>query len=405
MQSRLDGKKILLGVCGSIAAFKACEFVRSLRKLGADVTVVLTSGGERFVSSLSFAALSAHKVYGGMFDGTESHHIPHINLSREHDLILIAPATAQTISRLAHGNADDLLSAIVLAATIPVVVCPAMNTKMYTHPATQRNLQTLHGFGYTVVTPDAGTMACDEEGPGRLPPWDDICFHLTTCFTPQDLAGKKLLVTAGPTEEPLDPVRFISNNSSGKMGYAIAEMASMRGADVTLVSGPTNLKSPHIEDFVSVRTAIEMQEKVHSYFDDTDILIMVAAVSDFRPLVCAQQKIKKKSESLCLDLAANDDILMSLKPVKNKQIVVGFAAESENHLEYGLGKLQRKDLELIVINDIKGSENGFKSDTNAVTILHQSGATVDVPMASKSDVAMAILDEVRCVVEGRDDVL
>ena len=394
MPSPLFAKKILIGVCGSIAAFKACEFVRHLRRKGAEVTVVLTSGGERFVSVLTFAALSANKVYGGMFAAADSHQIPHINLSREHDLILVAPATAQTIARFAHGNADDLLSSVVLAADIPVVVCPAMNSKMFLHPATQQNLKTIQDYGYTVVEPDTGKMACDEEGPGRLAGWNDIVEQLETLFTPQDLAGKKILVTAGPTEEPLDPVRFLSNNSSGKMGYALAKAAIQRGAEVTLVSGPVHLEPPAVSRFESVRTAHEMQEKVHGCFSSADILIMVAAVSDFRPAVYASQKIKKHTGGLQLDLVANDDILMSLAAHQKKQFMVGFAAESENHLRSGQDKLQKKNLDMIVINDIAGSETGFKSDNNRVTILHQSGKQVDVPLAAKSEISMAILDEI-----------
>ncbi len=394
MPSPLFGKKILLGVCGSIAAFKACEFTRSLRKLGADVTVVLTSGGERFISPLTFSALSAKPVYGGMFAAEQSHQIPHVSLSRDHDLILIAPATAQTIARLSAGMADDLLSAVVLAADIPVVVCPAMNSKMYSHPATQKNLQNLGGYGYTIVQPDSGKMACDEEGPGRLAEWDDICLHLESLFTPQDLVGRRVLVTAGPTEEPLDPVRFISNNSSGKMGYALAQSARRRGAEVTLISGPTCLEPPGVDCFESVRTALEMKEAVHSHFKSTDILIMVAAVSDFRPAHYAPHKLKKATGELSLNLAANDDILLSLTSYTDRPFMVGFAAESENHLPSGQDKLQRKNLDMIVINDISSTDTGFKSDTNAVTLLHQSGHRVEIPLGTKLDISMAILDEI-----------
>ncbi len=394
MPSPLRGKKILLGVCGSIAAYKGCEFVRNLRKLGAEVTVVLTSGGERFVTSLTFAALSANKVYGGMFASDESHKIPHISLSRDHDLILIAPLTAQTISRLAQGQADDLLCSVVLAAKIPVVLCPAMNSNMFTHPATQNNLQTLKGYGYRVVEPDSGKMACDEEGPGRLAEWDDIRMQLESLFVKQDLAGKKVLVTAGPTEEPLDPVRFLSNNSSGRMGYALARGAVLRGAEVTLISGPTSLPQPAVHCFEAVRTADEMQGQVHNYFAATDILIMVAAVSDFRPAHCADQKIKKQTGAVHLELSGNADILLSLTGERDKQFMVGFAAESEKHIESGLDKLKRKELNMIVVNDIASTETGFKSETNVVTILHDSGETVEVGLGTKDEISMTILAEV-----------
>ena len=394
MPSPLYGKKILLGVCGSIAAFKSCEFVRNLRKCGAEVTVLLTSGGERFVSRLSFAALSANKVYGGMFAPDEEHRIPHITLSRDHDLILIAPCTAQTISRLAHGEADDLLSAVVLAATIPVVVCPAMNTNMFNHPATQKNLQTLKEYGYRIVDPESGKMACDEEGPGRLAEWDDIFFQLESLFLPQDLVGTKILVTAGPTEEPLDPVRFLSNNSSGKMGYALARAASLRGAEVTLVSGPVSLPPPVVHCFESVRQAGEMQERVQHHFDGSDILIMVAAVSDFRPAKYAKQKLKKHAGALQLPLCGNEDILLSLRQMQKKQFMVGFAAESEKHIESGLDKLKRKNLNMIVVNDIASIDTGFKAETNAVTILHATGESVDVALCSKDEISLIILDEI-----------
>jgi phosphopantothenoylcysteine decarboxylase/phosphopantothenate--cysteine ligase len=394
MPSPLHGKKILLGVCGSIAAFKACEFTRSLRKLGVDVTVVLTAGGERFVSSLTFAALSANHVYGGMFDAEENHRIPHISMSRDHDLILIAPATAQTIARLSVGMADDLLSAVVLAARIPVVVCPAMNSNMYNHPATQHNLHILAGYGYTIVQPESGKMACDEEGPGRLAEWDDVFFQLERLFTPQDLVGKKVLVTAGPTEEPLDPVRFISNNSSGKMGYALAQSALKRGAHVTLISGPTSLSEPIVDCFETVRTAAEMKKAVHSHLNHIDILIMVAAISDFRPAHYAKNKLKKANTDLALPLVANDDILLSLSEHVDKPFMVGFAAESEHHLQSGKDKLQRKKLDMIVINDICAVDTGFKSDTNAVTVLHKSGKEIGIPLTTKDAVSMAILDEI-----------
>lgn len=400
MPSPLSGKKILLGVCGSIAAYKGCEFVRYLRALGAEVTVILTSGGERFVSSLSFAALSANRVYGGMFDPADDHLIPHINLSRDHDLILIAPATAQTIGRLAHGSADDLLSAVVLAATIPVVVCPAMNSKMFRHPATGKNLQTLMEYGYTIVEPDSGKMACNEEGPGRLAEWAEIYFQLASLFLPQDFRGKKILVTAGPTEEPLDPVRFLSNNSSGKMGYALAEMAARRGAEVILVSGPTTLELPHVKEVEFVRTAAEMEERVGQYFAGVDGLIMVAAVSDFRPAVCESQKMKKVTGVLTLGLAANNDILMGLSGQREKQFMLGFAAESEHHKAAGFEKMERKNLDMIVINDIKGSDTGFRTETNAVTILHRNGDLVDVPLGHKDEISMVILDEMMRGMDG-----
>lgn len=392
--SLLAGKKILLGVCGSIAAYKACDMTRNLRKLGAEVTVVITDGGARFVSPLTFAALSAARVYGGMFAEEEAHTIPHINLGRQHDLILVAPATAQTIARFAMGMADDLLSAVVLAATCPVVVCPAMNSKMYTHPATQANIKTIAGYGYRLVEPATGAMACKEEGPGRLADWPVIRDHLERLFTPQDLAGRRVLVTAGPTEEPLDPVRFVSNRSSGKMGYALARAAMLRGAEVLLVSGPCRLMPPTGVEVLHVRTAAQMYEAVLSHFPEMDIVVKCAAVSDFRPATCAPEKLKKKDGALHLDLAGNADILRALGHKKQQQFLVGFAAESQDHLAEGMRKLVEKNLDMIVVNDIKGRETGFQSDTNRVTILTSRDRVKELELLSKEETAMAIFDEV-----------
>ncbi len=394
LASSLSGKRILLGVCGSIAAYKACEITRNLRKLGATVTVVVTSGGARFVSPLSFAALSAAKVYGGMFDEHDAHTIPHINLGRDHDLILVAPATAQSIARFAMGMADDLLSAVILAADCPVVVCPAMNSKMFTHPATQANLATISAFGYHVVQPDSGRMACEEEGPGRLPEWHVIESAVEKMLTPQDLAGKKILVTAGPTEEPLDPVRFLTNRSSGKMGYALARAAMRRGADVVLVSGPCSLVPPAEVELIQVRTAQEMYGAVLSHFDEMDIVVKCAAVSDFRPAHYAAEKVKKDGADLQLELAANQDILRTLGQRKKEQLLVGFAAESENHLSEGQRKLAAKNLDMIVVNDIKGESTGFQVDTNQVTIVTREGVVKELALLSKDQTAMAIFDEV-----------
>lgn len=393
-ESLLTGKKILLGVCGSIAAYKACDITRNLRKLGAEVTVIVTSGGARFVTPLTFAALSATKVYGAMFDEHEAHTIPHINLARDHDLILVAPATAQTIGRFAGGLADDLLSAVVLAADCPVVVCPAMNSKMFTHPATQANLKKIASFGYQVVQPDSGLMACEEEGPGRLPEWSVLLNAVEQVFTPQHLVGKRVLITAGPTEEPLDPVRYLSNRSSGKMGYALARDAMLRGAQVVLVSGPCCLAPPPHVEVVAVRTAQEMYDAVLCRFEEMDIIVKCAAVSDFRPAQCATEKLKKDGADLHLELAANKDILSALGERKKDQFLVGFAAESENHLEEGRRKLAAKNLDMIVINDIKGESTGFQSDTNKVTLVTRGGAVKELELLSKDQTARAIFDEV-----------
>ncbi|MEN8140242.1 MAG: bifunctional phosphopantothenoylcysteine decarboxylase/phosphopantothenate--cysteine ligase CoaBC [Thermodesulfobacteriota bacterium] len=390
----LSGKKILLGVCGSIAAYKAADLVRELGRQGAMVTVVMTESAGRFVTPLTFAALSGRPVHSAMFSPDGAEKIPHISLAREHDLILIAPATAQTLARLAMGLADDLLATVVLAARCPVLFCPAMNAKMFDHPATSANLQRLRDFGYTMVEPAVGAMACGEEGSGRLADWPHILSTLRQALSPQDLAGKKVMITAGPTEEPLDPVRYISNRSSGRMGYALAGVARERGASVLLISGPSQLPPPPGVELVRVRTAAEMAQEVFARFAAADIVVKCAAVSDFRPAECAPQKLKKASGSLELALAANEDILQELGRRKDGQFLVGFAAESENHLAEGRRKLAAKNLDMIVVNDIGSAATGFISETNAVTILGASGEELEVSLRSKEEVAMVVFSQV-----------
>ena len=390
----LTGKKILLGVCGSIAAYKAADLVRELDRQGAQVSVVMTEAASRFVTPLTFAALSGRAVHGDMFAQSSAEEIPHINLARQHDAILIAPATAQTMARLAHGLAEDLLSTVVLAARCPLLICPAMNSQMYHHPATEANRQRLTEYGYQFVAPEAGAMACGEVGDGRLAPLDHIVQGTTALFAPQDLVGKKVLVTAGPTEEPLDPVRFLSNRSSGKMGYALAQAAQARGASVTLISGPTSLTAPAGVNLVSVRTAQEMGAAVLAVYGQQDLVIKCAAVSDFRPRQQAAQKLKKAQSSLQLALEANDDILARLGREKGDQVLVGFAAESENHLAEGLRKCRDKNLDMIVVNDISGSDRGFAVDSNAATLIGADGRQHELPLQAKEEMAMAILEQV-----------
>jgi phosphopantothenoylcysteine decarboxylase / phosphopantothenate---cysteine ligase len=398
MYSLFTDKRILVGITGSIAVYKMCDWVRSLMKEGAHVTVVMTESATRFVSPLTFAALSGNRVHVNMFDPAVEKDIPHINLARRNELILVAPATAATISRMSSGLADDLLSTIVLATTSPVVVCPAMNSNMYLHPATQANLNTLQGYGYTVVNPDSGAMACGEEGPGRLPEWDSVLDSCAEVLSSQDLSGKSILITAGPTEEPLDPVRFLSNRSSGKMGYALARVARRRGAKVTLVAGPTHLPNPSGIECVHIRDAQAMYDEVVNRFDDADIIVKAAAVSDFRPAHTMAEKIKKQGSDLYLELTRNKDILLELgqrnKKAGNPKILVGFAAESENLREEGKRKLQEKNLDCIVVNDISAADAGFAVDTNRVTMIDRKGEVKDFPLLSKDDTAERIWDEV-----------
>jgi phosphopantothenoylcysteine decarboxylase / phosphopantothenate---cysteine ligase len=403
MSSCFAGKNILVGITGSIAVYKICDWVRSLLEEGAHVTVVMTESATRFVSPLTFAALSGNRVHVNMFDPAVEENIPHISLARRNELVLVAPATSATLSRMANGLAEDLLSTIVLATTSPVVVCPAMNSNMYLHPATQANLNTLQGYGYTIVNPDSGAMACGEEGPGRLPEWDSVLDACAGALSDQDLSGKSVLITAGPTEEPLDPVRFLSNRSSGKMGYALARVASRRGANVTLIVGPTHLPDPPGIKCVHIRNAQAMYNEVVSRFDEADIIVKAAAVSDFRPAQAMAEKIKKQGSDLHLELARNKDILLELgqrnKKAGNSKTLVGFAAESENLLEEGKRKLQDKNLDCIVVNDISADDSGFAVDTNRVTMIDRNGGVKGFPLLSKDDTAERIWDEVIALVE------
>ena len=388
------GKRILVGVCGSIAAFKVAGWVSTLAKAEARVSVVLTEGGTRFVTPLTFSALSGEKTYVNMFDAESGESMAHINLGRDADLILIAPATAQTIARLAHGMADDLLSTTLLASRAPVVVCPAMNSKMYTHPATQANLARLRELGYQVVEPDTGMMACKEEGVGRLVEWQQVDDLLQRLLTPQDLVGQKILVTAGPTREPIDPARFLSNRSSGKMGFAIARCAWRRGGEVVLVSGPSQLTSPSGVMRIDVETALQMHAAVMEHGKSADIIIKSAAVADYRSRETAADKVKKEDIGDSLALARNPDILYELGQNKRQgQIIVGFAAESANLESEGQRKLTAKNLDLIAVNDIGGEATGFGSDTNQVMLIGNNSMEI-LPFATKERTADMILDRV-----------
>ncbi|MCI5179604.1 MAG: bifunctional phosphopantothenoylcysteine decarboxylase/phosphopantothenate--cysteine ligase CoaBC [Candidatus Electrothrix sp. AW3_4] len=392
----MQGRKILFGVTGSIAAFKAATWVSSLVQEEAQVTVMMTEAATRFVTPLTFGALSGHQVYTDMFSTDAEEIMAHITLSGDADAVLIAPATAQTIAQLAQGMADNLLSAAVLASTAPVVVCPAMNSKMLAHPATQRNLAILKELGYLVVEPETGPLACGEVGTGRLAEWDTVREVLQGLFVEQDLAGQQILITAGPTREPLDPARYLSNRSSGKMGYFLARTARRRGAEVTLISGPTNLPAPPGITLVPVQTAAEMAKAVKEHAENASIIVKAAAVADFRPKNVASLKIKKSTAALQLELEPNQDILASLgkgKVQRPDQLLVGFAAESNNHEAEGRRKLEAKQADLIVVNDILGKQTGFDVDTNQVTFITQEGAE-QLALLSKEETANRIWDKV-----------
>ena len=394
MSCTLQGRSILFGLTGSIAVFKAAGWVHALAKEEAQVSVVMTRSATRFVSSLTFDALSGRQVYTDMFAEGDGEAMAHITLPRTTDVVLVAPSTAQTIARLAHGMADDLLSTAVLACTAPVVICPAMNSNMLAHPATQRNIDILKELGYFVVEPASGLLACGDEGAGRLPEWDGVREILLSLFAGDELAGQKVLITAGPTREPLDPARYLSNRSSGKMGYALARTARRRGAHVTLISGPVQLDPPPGVDIVQVLTAREMEKAVREHAGIASVIVKAAAVADFRPKNVSEQKIKKAGADLNLELTANPDILADLgRKRKDNQILVGFAAESSNHEAEGLRKLKDKNVDLMVVNDILGEKTGFDVDTNQVTLISQDGAE-RLELMSKEETANCIWDRV-----------
>lgn len=389
------GKRIVVGVTGSIAAFKVAGWVSALAKDEALVDVVMTEAAAKFVSELTFTSLSGRPVYTDMFAAELEGTISHIGLARAADCILIAPATAHTIARLAQGMADDLLTTTVLAADVPVIICPAMNAHMYHHPATNRNLAALKNYGYLVIDPDSGPMACKEVGSGRLPEWEQVADHLLRQTANLDLAGHKVLVTAGPTREPYDPARFISNRSSGKMGYALARTAFIRGADVTLVSGPTSLAPPVGIHLIPVSTAQEMYDAVMENYRDKSIIVKAAAVSDFRCSKQFDEKIKKDRSAPVIKLEPNPDILKQLGTIRDpeKQLLIGFAAESSDIEAEGRKKFVSKNLDLIAINDITAEHAGFETDTNQVTLI-DSSATRKLLHTSKLKTADLIWDHV-----------
>jgi len=391
--------KIALGVTGGIAAYKAAEILRQLQDRGAEVQVVMTRAAQEFVRPLTFAALSGKNVITEMFDGASGpsagSSVEHIGVAQSIDALLVAPATADTLAKFANGTASDFLSTLYLATTAPVIVAPAMNVNMWQHEATQRNLDTLRRRGVRIVEPGSGYLACGMIGAGRLAEPDQIVEAvMETLGVAQDLKGESILVTAGPTLEPIDPVRFIGNRSSGKMGYAIAEAAIRRGARVTLVSGPTAINPPAVAEFVPVETTQQMRDAVVVRFPDASVVIKAAAVADYRPRQTASRKIKRAGNALTLELEPTADILAELGAHRfEKQILIGFAAETENVIENARGKLAAKHIDAIVVNDVSKPGIGFNSDRNAVTIITAEDS-LQVAESSKFDVAQRVLDTV-----------
>ncbi|MCS7300782.1 MAG: bifunctional phosphopantothenoylcysteine decarboxylase/phosphopantothenate--cysteine ligase CoaBC [Fimbriimonadales bacterium] len=390
--------QILLGVSGSIAAYRACDLARELMRAGHTVRVAMTHSATRLISPDTFAALTGNPVVVDVFDEPEPGQIAHIRLAQESDLILIVPATAHTLARLALGLADDMLTTIALATRAPILIAPAMNPAMWTHPATQAHVQTLRARGVELIDPTYGVMACGDEGWGKIADTPVIVQAVQqrlhrTC----DLQGVRILITAGPTYEPIDPVRFVGNRSSGKMGYAVAEAALAHGAQVTLITGPTALTPPAGATVVRVQTAQQMFDAVQEAFDSCEVFIAAAAVADYRPERALPTKRKRTRTHWTLRLIANPDILGTVSQRKGQRIVVGFAAETDKALQHAQEKLQRKNLDLIAVNDVLEPDSGFEVDTNRLTLLYADGRIEPLPLMHKRECAEKLIQAVRAL--------
>jgi phosphopantothenoylcysteine decarboxylase/phosphopantothenate--cysteine ligase len=388
------GKRVLLGVTGSIAAYKAVDILRRLTEQGAEVRVVMTKNATRFISPLTFEALSGKPVLCDEFQDWEKDSIGHIDVAANQDLALIAPATANVIGKVAAGIADDALTTTLMAVECPVVMAPAMNDRMYRNPVLRKNIQFLKEQGVRFIEPETGPLACGTAGQGRLADPASIIREISSMFLPQDLAGITILVTAGPTREPIDTVRFISNPSSGKMGYALAVAARDRGAAVVLISGPSHLPSPSGMKVIRVLTADDMYRAVMEHVEAAQVIIMAAAVSDFKPAVSTDHKIKKHEAPTILQLEPTRDILLELGKTAGKRFLVGFAAETDNVHQNAIKKLKEKKLDMIVANDLVKAGAGFETDTNSVTIIDRTGKSVELPVMHKSEIAAHILDKI-----------
>lgn len=390
----------VLGIGGGIAAYKSAELARALMERGFEVTVVMTAAAQQFVTPLTFAALTGRKVITGLFSGTapeeiRSSAVEHIGVAQENDILVVAPATADLIAKFAHGLADDFLSTTYLAFTGPVVIAPAMNTNMWRHEATQANLAMLTSRGHVIIEPDEGLLACGTTGPGRLAEPERIADVVVAAASPKrhDLHGETVLITAGPTQEPIDPVRFISNRSSGRMGYALAEAAKSRGARVILISGPVELKPPAGIDTVQVRTAGEMRDAVMAHLKESTVIIKSAAVADYHVASVPQHKIKKTAARMSLELDPTPDILAEIGRDKGDRLLVGFAAETDHLIEEGRRKLTTKNCDMVVANLVGQEGTGFEADENEVVLVTRAGETIPVPRAAKRAVADRIFDE------------
>ena len=391
----LAGKTVLLCVSGSIAAYKIAYLASALKKLKADVHVLMTRNATNFINPITFETLTGNKCLVDTFDRNFEFSVEHVSLAKAADVVLVAPASANVIAKLAHGLADDMLTTTVLACTCKKIISPAMNTRMFENPITQDNLKICEHYGMEVISPASGYLACGDTGAGKMPePEVLLQYILKEVQYKKDLKGKKILVTAGPTREAIDPVRYITNHSTGKMGYAIAKTAALRGADVTLVSGPAEVEPPMFVNFVPVVTAKDMFEAVTSRSDEMDAVIKAAAVADYRPKFVNTEKTKKKDGDMAIELERTDDILTWLgEHKKDSQLLCGFSMETEHMLENSRAKLKKKNLDMIVANNLKVAGAGFGTDTNVVTMIRENKET-ELPIMSKEEVAGAILDEI-----------
>ena len=397
----LKGKTVLLGVSGGIAAYKSAALASMLKKLHADVHVLMTENATQFITPVTFESLTGNKCVTDTFDRNFQFNIQHISLAKKADAVLVAPATANVLAKFAHGLADDMLTTTVLACTCPKIVAPAMNTRMYENPITQDNLQTLRKYGFTIIEPATGHLACGDTGAGKMPEPEELCDWLLQAIQcEKDLAGKKILVTAGPTREALDPVRYLTNRSSGKMGYAVAKAAARRGAEVTLVTGPTELPPPRFCTVVPVTSAADMFEAVTSRSDQMDVIIKAAAVADYTPLEVAGDKIKKSDTDLSIPLARTKDILGWLGEHKKPgQFLCGFSMETKDLLENSRKKLQKKHLDLIAANNVKVPGAGFSGDTNVLTLIAPD-LEEELPLLSKDEAAHRLLTVIKYRMNG-----
>lgn len=388
----LQGKHVVLGVTGSIAAYKIASLASMLKKQNADITVIMTQNATQFITPVTFETLTGNKCLVDTFDRNFNHSVEHVALAKLADVVMVAPASADIIAKAAHGIADDMLTTTLLACECPKIFAPAMNTRMYHNAIVQDNIRTLKSYGMEVVTPKTGYLACGDTGEGKMPEPELLMEFILKALSPKDMEGIKVLVTAGPTREKLDPVRYISNHSTGKMGYAIARAAMMRGAEVTLVTGKTQIAPPIDMQVVETESAADMAETVKACAEKQDIIIKAAAVADYRPRVTAAEKLKKKEDDLTIELERTEDILAFLGAHKRKdQFLCGFSMETENMIDNSRVKLEKKNLDLIAANNLKETGAGFGVDTNIVTLLSKED-TVQLPMMSKAEVADKLLD-------------